>query len=129
MEPAYGVAAGESVRNRRAMVAHRSVITVARPISVTRSPTVSRTSVEARMAVVAVIPRARADEDAAHKPTRAVITVRSASIRSITVITVSANRRGSNAHSNRSYANTYGHLRLRTACDREKQNCQKRKVF
>ena len=79
-------------------------------------------------AIVTVEPRTRANEDAVHKPVRAVIAVGRATIRVVVVITVTAN--GSRAVIDGA-ADSDGDadLRLRAAAESEEQQSEQRCVF
>jgi hypothetical protein len=77
-----------------------------------------------RAAVEAMEPRAGADEYSVHEVVRAPISIRRASVRSIRVVAVGANRRCTNRHAHRTNSNSYSHsyLRARHCAHRERQN-------
>ena len=82
----------------------------------------SRTAVESGAApIVDVIPRASADEDAADKPVRTVVTIGRACVRWIRIVAVDANRLRANvgrtdSNCNRSHRYANANLRLRRRC-------------
>jgi hypothetical protein len=90
--------------------------------------TVARAAIEAARTIPAVIPRASADEDAAHKVISPIVTVRGASIRVVAVITIGTNRCCPNSGRYRTYANAHGNLSL-SACGHEKQNSKQSNIF
>jgi hypothetical protein len=83
---------------------------------VSASSVVSPTSVVSTTAVITAVPRPCADEDAAGKPARTIVTIRSARVRVIVVVAVSASRcgthirRSANPHADRKS------LRMRVTC-------------
>jgi hypothetical protein len=90
-EAADGTASREAT-SREATSSHYCSATTTEPTIA--GPTVeAATTVEARATVPAPVkPRARSDEDAVGEPTRAVVTVRRARVRVISIVTVLADR-------------------------------------
>jgi len=86
-------------------------------ISVTPAPQPSRT----------VEPWASSYENAADEPVRIVVAVRRARVRSITVVSVRANRRA-NGYANRTDSNSHANLRLRVR-QWNHQHCQHCNIF
>lgn len=66
-----------------------------------------------RAAVEAMEPRAGADEYSVHEVVRAPISIRRASVWSIRVVAVGANRRCTNRHAHRTNSDSYSHSYLR----------------
>jgi hypothetical protein len=66
-------------------------------------------------------PRSGADKDAAYEVIRAVVAVGCAGVRSIPVVPVAADRRAAVVTTDRAYANSYSHAKLRVgvACCKE----------
>ena len=112
-------AANESMGNRRVITVTRSR-SVSRPISVA----ITRTAVETARSIVPVRPGTSADKYAANKPVRPVITIRSASVWIIAVVSVRTTRRRPNARYNRPYANTNRYLSVGASCHSQNQNPQ-----
>jgi hypothetical protein len=122
MESGYVMPAADiSGRDRR------PVISIPGPIGRNRPITVSWMPVN-RPTIVAVIPRARADENAACEPARPIITVRRASVRIVAIISVSTNRRRSNAGNDRPNTDANTNLCMSTASQCKKQDSQKRDI-
>jgi len=87
--------------------------------SETRPANEARPSPESRMAIEAVEPRARADEDAARKPLRPVVTIRRARVRVVGVVAVGAHRGCANVSRRAKPDSNEDPLRLRKACGYE----------
>jgi hypothetical protein len=75
--------------------------------------------------VISVIPRTRSDEHAVHKIIRAVVTIPSAGIRIVSVVTIGTDRCRSDADAHRTYSDPYANANLgvRLPCG-EDQNSQ-----
>jgi len=89
---------------------------------------VAAAAVEAATIVAAVEPRAGADEDASNEVVRAVVAVRSAGVRIVAVVTVSAGRSRADGAVNRAYADADANLRVGVARSK-KQNSQQCNIF
>jgi hypothetical protein len=87
---------------------------VAPAVAIVRTPVISRS-------IIAVIPGACADEDAANKVTRPVIPIGRAGIRIIVIVAIRANRRRSDGISG-AIAHAHSDLRRRVHCRRRHQN-------
>jgi hypothetical protein len=98
-----------------------SPIPIARPVAVSMPIPVAWTAIKS-VPVIAVIPRAGADERAAYEPARPIVTVRRASIRIITVVSIRANRRWAYDCGNGTNSNTHGNLSVSTSCHDKEQN-------
>ena len=148
VEPA--TAAMESTAAVETIVAVESAVVTATdeavgftaPVAVTAVSIVAITSVEAvtvvaaaiksatveAMPIEAVEPGAGADEDATGEVVRPVETVRSASVRIVAVVTVSADWRGADGAVHGTYSN--GHANLCVGASRsKKQNSQQSSIF
>lgn len=102
-----------------------SVVAMSVITATIKATAIVATPVEAGAVVAAVIPRARANEDAADEVVRPVIAVWSAGVRIVAVVAVGADRRRAvdGAHSN-------GYANLRVGIARgKKQNSQQCHVF
>src|SRR5882757_1018443 len=102
------------------------------PVAVTAVSIVAVTSVEAvtvvTMPIEAMEPGAGADEDATGEVVRPVETVRSASVRIVAVVTVSADWRGADGAVHGTYSN--GHANLCVGASRsKKKNSQQSSIF
>ncbi len=75
-----------------------------------------------------VEPWARADEDAAREPVCTVVAVRSARVRSVSVIAIRTDRRCANCYSDRTHSDSHAHLRLRVR-QWNHQHRQHRNIF
>jgi hypothetical protein len=92
-------------------------------VSVSAAAVKGRTSaVKSATAIVAMEPRTRADEGAAYKVARTVVSIRRAGVRIVSVVSVWADRRWSNisrpnanSHANRAYPDTNSDLRMGSA--------------
>jgi hypothetical protein len=123
MERGYGMTAADiSMRYRRHM------INIPRPRAVTRPVAIPRMPVN-WPSVVAVIPRARADENAPREPARSVIAIRRASVRIVAIISVRTNRCRSNTGNDWPNTKANGDLCLGAASQCKKQNSQKCDIF
>jgi hypothetical protein len=107
VESAAFATADEAVR-----VAAASIITAVSVVSA--AAIVTATTVEA-MAITAVEPGAGADEDTTGEVVRPVITVRSAGVRSVTVVTVGADRRRADCTVDGAYPDAHPNLRVGAA--------------
>jgi len=149
VEPA-ATAAMESTAAMETIVAVESAVVTATdeavgftaPVAVTAVSIVAITSVEAvtvvaaaiksatveAMPIEAVEPGAGADEDATGEVVRPVETVRSASVRIVAVVTVSADWRGADGAVHGTYSN--GHANLCVGASRsKKKNSQQSSIF
>ena len=104
------------------IVAAMSVVTMSVEAAAIKSATV-----EAR-AIEAMEPGAGADEDAAGEVIRSVVAVRSASVRIVAVVTVSANWRRADGAVHGTYSNAHPNLGVGTTRG-EKQNSQQSSIF
>lgn len=119
----FQLAAKATVKRRSGMVdiaANRGAIRVA-VIAVAWAIAVPGMAV-ITVSPVAVIPRARADEDAIYEPVRAVVSVWSAGIWVISIVAVGANWSRPNGSGNGTYANAHRDLSMSTTGDSEEQN-------
>jgi hypothetical protein len=135
MESAVITAAMETA----AVAATDEAVGFTAPVAVTAASMVAVTSVEAMTVVAAAIksatveampvePRAGADEDAAGEVVRPVETVRSAGVRIVAVVTVSADWRRADGAVHGTYSN--GHANLCVGASRsKKQNSQQSSIF
>jgi hypothetical protein len=104
-----------------------AIISAAAIVAVT---IVSAAAIEAVTIVAAVIPGAGADEDATGEVIRPIVAVRSAGVRIVAVVPVSADRRGADGavYGAYSYSNSNPYLRLGIACSK-KQYSQQCNIF
>jgi len=135
MESAVITAAMETA----AVTATDEAVGFTAPVAVTAVSRVAITSVEAATIVTAAIksatveampvePRAGADEDAACEVVRSVEAVRSAGVRIVAVVTVSADWRRADGAVHGTYSN--GHANLCVGASRsKKQNSQQSSIF
>ena len=103
----------ESVIEVPVMIPTTAMVPIATAIV---AATIKRTPIES------MEPRAGADEYSVHEVISAPITIRRASIRSIRVVAVSANRRCSDRYAYRTNADSHSYLRARHCAHRERQN-------
>jgi hypothetical protein len=84
-----------------------------------------------RVAVEAMEPRTGADEDSVHEVIRSPIAVGRASVRSIWIVAVGADRRSADSDTYGSYSNSdsYSYLCARNGAHREHQNTKNRSIF
>lgn len=103
----------ESVINVPVMIPTTAMIPITTAIV---TAAVERTPVES------MEPRAGTDEYSVHEVIRAPISVGRASVRSVRVVTVGANRRCTDRHSYRTNSDPHSYLRARHCAHRERQN-------
>jgi hypothetical protein len=98
------------------------------PITIARSRTIGGPIAVTRAAIVAAIPGASTDEDAAREVARAVVTVWSASVRIVAIVTIGTNRCWTNSGVNRADTNTHANLCVCAGCGQE-QNSEQCDIF
>jgi hypothetical protein len=126
------VESASTLETATCVAANRSPIAAAvASVSPARMTIVAKTPARAveAVAVVAVIPRAGTDEDAAYEPVRPVITIGRTCIRIVAVIPVGARWCWANTGDNRTYANAHADLCMSTSRNCEKQDPQQRCIF
>ena len=85
-------------------------------------------AIEAATIVTAMVPRTGTDEDAADEVVRSVVTVRSAGVRRVAIVTVSADRRRADGAVYGTYSHAHAKLRVGAACGK-KQNSKQSNIF
>jgi hypothetical protein len=110
-DEAVGFTASEAV----ATVAIVATVSVVASTSVVTVAVVTAATVEAASIVAAVEPGAGADEDATGEVIRPVVAVRSAGVRIVAVVTVSAGWRRADGTVHGTYSNAHPNLRVGTA--------------
>jgi hypothetical protein len=75
-----------------------------------------------------VEPWPSSNEDAAHKPVRTVVAIRSAAVRSVPVVSIRTDRR-TNCHADRPHSDSHADLRLRISKRHRHHHRQHRNIF
>jgi hypothetical protein len=122
-------AAMETIATAEAFTAMEAVVAAAETFMAVESATsivtatvIAATTVESAAVVAAVEPGTGADEDATGEVVRPVVAVRSASVRIVAVVTVSADRRGADGAVHGAYTDAHAELRLGGACGKKKNS-------
>src|SRR5271165_5215651 len=98
-------------------------------VTVPRTTVPSVTPTPASQPPRTVEPWASPDEDATSKPVSTVVSVRRATVRIVSVVSILTDRRCANCYADRTNSDSYSHLRLRISKRHYRHHRQQRKIF